>query len=974
MNPKAKIEYYRRHFEQYCNDQLKISTPNPGEMLPLKLNVPQQMLLERIEAQRKELGYIRYCCCKSRQSTMSTFAQALCFHATATTKQFYALLIANDKDTTKDIFAMSSRFVVHLDDDVRPMTDRSSIQEIVFQNPDKRKRFENPGLGSRIVFQCATNITAGTGGTRHAVHLCLRGDSRVLLASGDAVPINQVMVGDTVVTHTGQRVRVKRKCGRTPHTDLVEVRTWLNCEPLTLTKDHRIFTQRGWVPAGELVPGVDEIGTAIAPILGTRTEMPLPRRVRKRGRGGPKVIEGNVRLDAQFGWAIGYYLAEGSVGDSHLGRSASITFAHHRDEGAYAMRAVSGCRDYITSYNSYDHPNCLTTATVVYGSSLAELFTAEFGRTDEKRIPDWIFEAPREFCEAVVLGYLAGDGSKGIARKQNYECPTIYATSVRLRLLIQLRRLIASLGWGWGGLYRRGAFTDSRGWKCKEAWTLGLNGACAIQIRDLLGLQQVRPDNVRMTSRRRWTQKYRLDAGYVWTKVRSVTSSAADWVYDIEVDHPDHSFETFVGAVANSELSKWERSSVELLFSSILPGLHLRPGTIGIKESTPYVGGDAFREMCEDARNKRGDDVWCFIPWFCDPQNAVPLKEGEKLKLDTEEKRIERLAARGQKKDEVPPIEMRPEQFKWRRKKILDLKSDTMFAQEYPVDFSSGWICLDSQIFDDTIMRESKKNVRFPRRFVEVHPGPQVLTIHKDDGLRDVRSELDYIAIWEEPKPSVTYDIGVDVSVGGRDENDWSVAEVVRRDNREQVAEVHLHIDPLDFGTMLYWLGKFYNTAQLIVEMNGPGFATHGQLSSMAYEYIYIWRHRERDVPTHSTYRGWKTQHDSKQLMVSNTVNAFNHKELIIHSRVLWDEMHEYVQIDPGVFRANSGHDDAITALMIAIQGGKDETFGDDAKEARAQAVDQNEQREQNVALRDDVFAPPNDHGLDAMVQELRGV
>lgn len=594
MNVRLQ-EYYRRHFDAFCQQQLKISTPNPGELIPLQFNDAQKILLEKIEKQKREVGYIRYCCCKSRQSTMSTFAQALCFHSAITIKEFNSLLIANDETTTADIFGIASRFVTHLSDDIRPMTRFSNKQELKFENPNKVKRAENPGLGSKLVFQSATKLTAGTGSTRHAVHL--------------------------------------------------------------------------------------------------------------------------------------------------------------------------------------------------------------------------------------------------------------------------------------------------------------------------------------------------------------------------------------------SEIGKWNEDSVELLFSSILPAVHLKPGTIVIKESTPYVGGTDFREMCDKARAGESDDVWHFIPWFCDSKNAIALDKNEKIKLNEDERRIQRLAKRGQKEDQVPPVEMVMEQFKWRRKKIKELNSEIMFAQEYSSTYEEGWVRLDATVFDHGLLAQCRGDLRPPRRFVDVLPGPKINTVHREDGLRDVRTDLNYCAIWSEPEKGVQYDLGADIAVGSNEANDWSVAQVLRRDTREQVCEVHMHMDPKDFGTLLYWLGLYYNTAQMIVEMNGPGFATHGQLSSMAYPYIYIWRHRERDVPTMSNYRGWKTQQDSKQLMLSNTVHRFNHKELIVHSRLLWDEMHDYVQIAPGQFRASMGNDDACVALMITIQGGEDETFGNDAQTAHQQSVENRPVSHRDPALHDD-FDPERkiDHTLAEHIAELQGV
>lgn len=594
-NREAKLEYYKRNFEAFCRRQLKISTRKPGELIPLTLNGAQQILLSRIEEQRKRLGYIRYCCCKSRQSTMSTFAQALCFHSTVLTPHFNTLLIANDDQTALDIFKMAHRFHTHLTEDIRPMTSQANVRELVFANPDKRKRFDDPGLESQLVFMSATKVTAGTGSTRHACHL--------------------------------------------------------------------------------------------------------------------------------------------------------------------------------------------------------------------------------------------------------------------------------------------------------------------------------------------------------------------------------------------SEISKWPPDSLELIFSSIIPAIHLEPGTIIVKESTAFVGGDGFRGMCEEARSGQSDDLWFFIPWFCDSSNAMPLDPGEVIRLSAEEKRIQKLAAKGQPRDDVPPVIMRPEQFKWYRKKSQELKSETMVAQEYPARFDDAWIRLDATIFDHGILAQCKRDVKKPKRFITVEAGPKINTTRFGDGRTDVSSADNYIAVWQDPEKGVVYDIGVDVAVGARDAADWSVGEILRRDTREQVAEIHLHVDPKDLGTQLYWLGMWYNQAQMIVEMNGPGFATHGQLVNLAYPYIYIWRRREKDVPELSAYRGWKTMHDSKELMVSNATHRFNHREVIIRSRLLWQECFNYVQPYPGKYQASTGHDDAVEAWMIAIQGGEDETFGDDAVHAQEQSSEFQRHETRDQALQDDFSKEQRTNQLiERYVRENRGI
>ncbi len=153
------------------------------------------------------------------------------------------------------------------------------------------------------------------------------------------------------------------------------------------------------------------------------------------------------------------------------------------------------------------------------------------------------------------------------------------------------------------------------------------------------------------------------------------------------------------------------------------------------------------------------------------------------------------------------------------------------------------------------------------------------------------------------------------------------------RKTREQVAELHCHADVFDFAEKLYWLGYYFSTAQLAVEVNNVGAAVHGALASRGYPYLYRWRYRERDVPTISKLGGWKTQRDSKAYLVALYRDTVNKEKLIIHSRMLLEEMRDFVTI-PGFdyggdqYRAQRGHDDLVMAAGIGLVASDDESYG----------------------------------------------
>src|SRR5258708_39060067 len=104
----------------------------------------------------------------------------------------------------------------------------------------------------------------------------------------------------------------------------------------------------------------------------------------------------------------------------------------------------------------------------------------------------------------------------------------------------------------------------------------------------------------------------------------------------------------------------------------------------------------------------------------------------------------------------------------------------------------------------------------------------------------------------------------------------------------------------MELGKDLYWLGQYFNIAQISLEMASTGFGANAQLQRLGYPYLYIWRHRERSYPTLSTFTGWKTTRESKSYMISLWNSFLNHDELIVHSHTLWNEMDDFTRY-PGM-------------------------------------------------------------------------
>lgn len=367
-----------------------------------------------------------------------------------------------------------------------------------------------------------------------------------------------------------------------------------------------------------------------------------------------------------------------------------------------------------------------------------------------------------------------------------------------------------------------------------------------------------------------------------------------------------------IHALHISEASK--QPNIDTLTQSLFPAVPNAPGTSVIIESTGFPTGDWFKEFCTLSKKGRNGYVFVFVPWFITPEYRTKLLPGEKLKLSPLEKQL------------AKDYSLTEEQLKFRRVKIEewggDLTAEDRFDIEFPADEDSAWKTLETMTFDARAMYELKKGCMAPHRRAEVHPGPAVLT--------DPRGQL---WIWEEPAPGQLYDIGADVG-GGNPDGDYSVAQVVTRNKpHRQVARWRGHQEPIDFAHTLFWLGTFYNTAQVAVECDGIGFATNGELQRIGYPYIYIWRQREKAVPRLSSWSGWRTQQDSKKLMVAMLKHQLMHKEYVIRCPITWHEMSNFSTIYlPGggeTWRGAAGcFDDEVMSLAIAIVVAEDESFG----------------------------------------------
>jgi hypothetical protein len=401
-----------------------------------------------------------------------------------------------------------------------------------------------------------------------------------------------------------------------------------------------------------------------------------------------------------------------------------------------------------------------------------------------------------------------------------------------------------------------------------------------------------------------------------------------------------------------SEAGKFTKQDTDLLVASLLPAVHMVAGTMISIESTAFLYGDWFREMTEMARSGQSAYTWAFIPWFMAQDYALPLDKGEDLHYTAEERQIAALAKRGQKDDNVPPIQIRPEQFKWRRQKILEFIGEfgeDLFYQEYPSTYEEAWVRLDTQFFSKEKLRALRKGILAPKRFLQIQ-GSEVKEAKGRIGIKD-----EYIALWKEPQEGHVYDLGVDTALGEKN-SDYSVCEIFDRDTHEQVAEYRKRIDLFELADEIVALAWYFTRgsgrlAQIGPEVDDYGLVMIQRLHMLEYPNLYRWRHRDRDTPSLSVYTGWKTQTDSKKVLLGQMHHMVQAGQILIHSSVLLDEMHNFIRCPTEMgetARAGRGHDDCVMAASISIIIGVDESYGKKTHDD-APVVDRKAQLEREV-------------------------
>jgi hypothetical protein len=634
----------------------------------------------------------------------------------------------------------------------------------------------------------------------------------------------------------------------------------------------------------------------------------------------------------ETGFAVGYYLASGSAFLNYLGEPCGITFSRHRENAAYADRALAAFRPFTTgSRRTDDDKHSLNTRETIYGTPLARWLTATFGRTADKRIPDDVFSWGEDFCRGLLAGLLSGNGSK--TRQDVLVLPTTCAS-----LATQARDLAVSLGYGWAAI-REMAAGVHYGRNCKTCWRAIWYGDSVPQLRRLMGLP---------AAEKTWPRaKCCVADGMIYIPIRKLEYGIEQpYMWDISVAHDDHTFRTLHCGIGNTEIANFGNPEG---LSSFEEGLaETNPERLFVYESTAK-GLNHWRDKWEEA----GRDVYTkrrlFVGWWAKSLNEIKQTDrrfhmyGLDAPDDEEQELIDKVWQDYEWK-------ITREQLAWYRWRRSDQSRSTeSLDQNQPWYAEQAFVLTGFSFFQIRLLQNQFAAIQDADPPV-VFEGfrfflgndffaSRMEKITEQERLHEVE-----LRVWEQPSADATYVIGCDPAMGRSDQNDRHAISVWRcfADRLVQVAEyADNRVETRQAAWVLAYLAGAYKNCMINLEITGGYGQTvmteldniRQQLRSELYsdrvaerkwtdmmELARWYLYHKPDNPGAGYVYNWNSTFDAKNRMLSGFRDAHVTLALVIRSVPLLHEMAIVVQDGGTVGAPAKAKDDRVFAAALACE------------------------------------------------------
>lgn len=351
-------------------------------------------------------------------------------------------------------------------------------------------------------------------------------------------------------------------------------------------------------------------------------------------------------------------------------------------------------------------------------------------------------------------------------------------------------------------------------------------------------------------------------------------------------------------AVHFSELAFFEHPDVYTAATEACP-----KDALIIMESTAN-GRNGFYDMWNksiDGYPKKYQYKPFFFPWYEHPDNTQIVPQGKVFSASEKDFQIK--------------YKLSNEQlywFSWKKSTMID---PDLFLQEHPTTAEEAFIASGRPIFSQDSLKRMKDTIP-PYRIGCLELNSQNC-LHFFDGDKNHEKEM---KLFKEPEINGYYIISADIAEG-KEHGDFNAAQVYKFKTREQVAEMNLKCDPDQFAFKLNQLGRYYNTAFIIPELNNPGHSVVSLLHNY-YNYPKLYREEVEDnamVTDFSETIGFRTNKSSKENLITLAKRSIRLGAVRVNSPECIEQLLAYERNMTGQATAPKGkHDDLVIAFMLA--------------------------------------------------------
>lgn len=397
-----------------------------------------------------------------------------------------------------------------------------------------------------------------------------------------------------------------------------------------------------------------------------------------------------------------------------------------------------------------------------------------------------------------------------------------------------------------------------------------------------------------------------------------------------------------------TEPGTWKDPQTKI--ASLNQAVPTAPGTVLSYEGTARGRAGWWYEFWWAAFQGKNDYTALFYPWHYDPSfdYRMDLVEGDLERimstLDEEEQALFRDGCT-------------PAQLKWRRHHIRNsLFGDLdLFHQEFPSTPDEAFLTTGRPAFVVPHVLRAMNLAEPPTWKGRIQLGRR----DSEDAPREyslVPDPRGYLSIWQMPVVGRVYCCAADPG-DGLQGGDTSAASVLDMETGHQVAEIAGSIPPFEFGKILAALGRLYNGAYLMPEIERNGIAVVEALKEEHYHMIA--RRPVYDTAGRVIGRklGWSTNVRSRPLIFNAIRSAMRLDPgdgPKINSLELCREMLDMYIDDSGREDHPSGkHDDRVLAYGIALMARKDAVDAGaliEAEEKMPRTVEERHWREFHMA------------------------